>query len=66
MFESYLGLAISPWGQKTCDVLEEDYYDCWNSLSSRFDAMWKESERVDKSTAEVDSESAKKARSLKK
>ena len=65
MFESYLGLGVSPWGQKTCEVLDEEYYKCWQSLSLNYDKDWKESQREDKSTAKVDSAAAKVARSYK-
>lgn len=65
MFESYLGLAISEWGQKTCDVLEQDYYQCWNSLQDNFNLGWTEEDREDKSTAQVDSLAAEVARKAK-
>jgi len=65
MFESYLGLAISPFGAKTCDVLEEDYWECWQSLKNNFNENWTESEREDKTTAAVDSLAADVARKAK-
>merc|ERR1711976_1053634 len=65
MFESYLGLAISEWGQKTCDVLEQDYYQCWNNLQDNFNLGWTEEDREDKSTAPVDSLAAEVARKAK-
>ncbi|XP_065167949.1 homogentisate 1,2-dioxygenase [Atheta coriaria] len=39
MFESCLGLAVTKWGLKTCQKLEEDYYKCWGDLKSHFTGM---------------------------
>ncbi|XP_043192438.1 homogentisate 1,2-dioxygenase-like [Amphibalanus amphitrite] len=36
MFESSLGLAITTWGQRTCDKISKDYYKCWQSLKKHF------------------------------
>lgn len=36
MFESCLGLAVTKWGLKTCEKLDEEYYKCWKGLKSNF------------------------------
>ena len=37
MFESSLMLAITKFGQKTCNVLDENYYKCWQGLKVNTD-----------------------------
>ncbi|XP_023231733.1 homogentisate 1,2-dioxygenase-like [Centruroides sculpturatus] len=41
MFESSLGLAITQWGEKTCQKLDCDYYKCWQKLKKHFNPNWK-------------------------
>lgn len=65
MFESYLGLQLSPYAQETCEVLDKTYYECWQSLKNNFDLNWEEKNREDKSTQAVNSDAAKLAKSLK-
>lgn len=65
MFESYLGLQLSPYAQETCEVLDKTYYECWQSLKNNFDLNWEEKDREDKSTQAVNSDAAKLAKSLK-
>jgi len=36
MFETSLMLAITKWGQKTCQVLDDQYYECWQKLEKNF------------------------------
>ncbi|XP_050004702.1 homogentisate 1,2-dioxygenase isoform X1 [Alexandromys fortis] len=36
MFESSLSLAVTKWGLKTCNCLDENYYKCWEPLRSHF------------------------------
>ena len=45
MFESYLGLQLSPYAQETCEVLDKTYYECWQSLKNNFDLNWEEKNR---------------------
>ncbi|XP_065907305.1 homogentisate 1,2-dioxygenase-like [Dysidea avara] len=44
MFESSFSLALTEWGEKTCCTLDDDYYKCWQDLTSKFDPNWKPSE----------------------
>jgi len=37
MFESSFMLAITKFGQKTCNVLDENYFKCWQGLQKHFD-----------------------------
>jgi len=41
MFESCLSLAVSPWGQKFCQKVDENYWKCWQPLKKHFDPNWK-------------------------
>ncbi|KAK2508542.1 hypothetical protein MC885_000198, partial [Smutsia gigantea] len=36
MFESSLSMAVTKWGLKTSNCLDENYYKCWESLKSHF------------------------------
>ncbi|KAG8522031.1 Homogentisate 1,2-dioxygenase [Galemys pyrenaicus] len=36
MFESSLSMAVTKWGLKTCNCLDENYYKCWEPLKSHF------------------------------
>uniref|UniRef100_A0A8C3X2U3 Homogentisate 1,2-dioxygenase n=1 Tax=Catagonus wagneri TaxID=51154 RepID=A0A8C3X2U3_9CETA len=36
MFESSLSMAVTKWGLKTSNCLDENYYKCWEPLKSRF------------------------------
>ncbi|MBZ3886430.1 Homogentisate 1,2-dioxygenase [Sciurus carolinensis] len=36
MFESSLNLAVTKWGLKTSNCLDENYYKCWEPLKSHF------------------------------
>ena len=36
MFESSHMLAITRYGQKTCEVLDEGYFKCWQGLQKHF------------------------------
>ena len=42
MFESSYSMAVTEWGQNTCDKLDQEYYKCWQSLKKTFDPNWKE------------------------
>jgi len=37
MFETSLGLALTEWGEVTCDKLDENYTKCWENLQVKFD-----------------------------
>lgn len=39
MFESSLSLAVTTWGEKTCDKLDHNYYKCWQELKAHFPSM---------------------------
>ncbi|KAL0276972.1 UNVERIFIED_CONTAM: hypothetical protein PYX00_004417 [Menopon gallinae] len=39
MFESSLSLAVTTWGEKTCDKLDHEYYKCWQQLKAHFPSM---------------------------
>lgn len=39
MFESCLGLCLTEWAEKTCCVLDKEYYKCWQDLKKNFDLM---------------------------
>jgi len=36
MFETSLQLAVTKWGEETCQKLDPSYYECWQRLSSKF------------------------------
>ncbi|XP_065669364.1 homogentisate 1,2-dioxygenase isoform X2 [Hydra vulgaris] len=36
MFETYLGLGLTEWGENTCKKRDENYYKCWEDLKSHF------------------------------
>lgn len=44
MFESSLSMAITTWGNKTCQKVDHDYYKVWEPLQKHFDPKWKPSE----------------------
>ena len=37
MFESSFSMAVTQWGEKTCDKLDSNYYKCWQDLKKHFD-----------------------------
>ena len=37
MFESCLSLGLTKWGEKTCCVVDETYFKCWQPLKKHFD-----------------------------
>ena len=41
MFESSLSMAVTKWGNKLCEVVDEDYYKCWAGLKKHFNPNWK-------------------------
>lgn len=41
MFETSLSMAVTQWGEETCDKLDHTYYTCWQTLKSNFDPSWK-------------------------
>lgn len=41
MFETSLSLAITEWGEKTCNKLDPHYYECWQGLKKHFNPNWK-------------------------
>nr|XP_036228552.1 homogentisate 1,2-dioxygenase isoform X3 [Bactrocera oleae] len=36
MFESSLNLRITKWAEKTCQKLDEQYFECWKGLKKNF------------------------------
>ncbi|KAM8717627.1 hypothetical protein ACLKA7_004341 [Drosophila subpalustris] len=36
MFESSLSLAVTKWGEETCQKLDAQYYECWQALQNNF------------------------------
>jgi homogentisate 1,2-dioxygenase len=36
MFESSLSMVVTKWGEKTCQKLDEKYYECWQALKNNF------------------------------
>ena len=36
MFETSLQLAVTKWGEETCNKLDKDYYKCWQQLQNNF------------------------------
>eukprot|EP01134_Creolimax_fragrantissima_P003529 CFRG3529T1 len=40
MFESSFSLALTEWGQQTCETVDSEYYKCWQDLDSNFDPNW--------------------------
>ena len=36
MFESSFGLALTKWGEETCEKLDKDYHKCWQDLKKNF------------------------------
>lgn len=37
MFESCFGLAVTEWGSKTCEKLDNNYFKCWQGLKKNFE-----------------------------
>lgn len=37
MFETSLSMAVTEWGEKTCQKLDPSYYKCWQDLKKHFD-----------------------------
>jgi len=40
MFESSLSLAVTKWGEETCQKLDNNYYKCWQGLKKHFNPKW--------------------------
>ncbi|KAM7352857.1 homogentisate 1,2-dioxygenase [Cochliomyia hominivorax] len=36
MFESSLSMAVTKWGEETCQKLDAKYYECWQALQNHF------------------------------
>ncbi|XP_053561776.1 homogentisate 1,2-dioxygenase [Bombina bombina] len=41
MFESSLSMSVTRWGLQTCNRLDKNYYQCWESLRSHFNPAQK-------------------------
>ena len=41
MFESCMSMAVTKWGEQTCNKLDHTYYECWQTLKKNFDPTWK-------------------------
>lgn len=40
MFESSLSMAVTKWGEESCQKLDHTYYTCWQNLKKNFDPEW--------------------------
>jgi len=36
MFESSFSMALTKWGNETCECVDDEYYKCWAGLKSNF------------------------------
>ena len=36
MFETSLQLAVTKWGEETCNKLDQEYYQCWQNIKNNF------------------------------
>lgn len=36
MFESSLSMAVTKWGEETCQKLDANYFECWQKLEKHF------------------------------
>jgi len=36
MFETSFQLAVTRWGEETCNKLDKDYYQCWQDIKNNF------------------------------
>ena len=36
MFETSLGLAVTKWGEDTCQKLDKEYFKCWQKIQKKF------------------------------
>merc|ERR1712002_232397 len=36
MFESSLQLAVTKWGEETCNKVDKEYYKCWQQIKNNF------------------------------
>ena len=41
MFESSLSMAVTKWGNETCQKVDHDYYKVWEPIKKHFNANWK-------------------------
>ena len=46
MFESSLSMAITKWGNETCQKVDHDYYKVWEPLEKHFNPNWKPDEEL--------------------
>ncbi|CAH3035089.1 unnamed protein product [Pocillopora meandrina] len=44
MFESSMSMALTKWGNETCQKVDHDYYKVWQPLQKHFDPNWKPSD----------------------
>ncbi|XP_064617998.1 homogentisate 1,2-dioxygenase-like [Liolophura sinensis] len=49
MFESSFSMAVTEWGNSTCEAVDENYYQCWQPLKKHFDPNWKRPDSKDPS-----------------
>ena len=40
MFETSLSMAVTKWGNKTCEKLDPDYFNVWQTLKKNFNPNW--------------------------
>ena len=36
MFETSLGLAVTRWGEETCQRVDKEYFRCWQNIQKKF------------------------------
>ena len=41
MFESSLSMAVTKWGNKTCQKVDHNYYKVWEPIKKHFNPDWK-------------------------
>ncbi|CAD5119269.1 DgyrCDS7895 [Dimorphilus gyrociliatus] len=42
MFESSLSMAITDWGAKICEKVDDEYYKCWQGIEKKFNPNWRD------------------------
>ena len=46
MFESSLSMAVTKWGNKTCQKVDHDYYKVWEPIKKHFNPNWKPADEL--------------------
>ena len=45
MFESSLSMAVTKWGNETCQKVDRDYYKVWEPIKKHFNPNWKPADK---------------------